>query len=240
MATTYTTVLRLVPWQLGATVKAYPRVSEQVLPDLPPTGVPVLASAVVAADQTLTFDLPEGDYWAVAPLTPGQRDYRYVGFRSQIPLEDFIAGPPGPMGPQGYPGPQGQTGTQGAQGIQGPQGPTGPFGAQGVRGPAGQTGAAGAPGDPGPMGEGITTGLRGEPPSCPPASNGDAWTTADTGHMWVWNSDGQLGRRRSDDRPARPDRRRRPAGTAGACAARRATPERPARPARTDRPARRV
>jgi hypothetical protein len=191
MATTYTTVLRLVPWQLAATVKAYPRVSEQVLPDLPPTGVPILASAVVAADQTLTFDLPEGDYWAVAPLTPGQRDYRYVGFRSQIPLEDFIAGPPGPMGPQGYPGPQGQTGTQGAQGIQGPQGPTGPFGAQGVRGPAGQTGAAGAPGDPGPMGEGISyRGFVASFANLPPgASNGDAWTTADTGHMWVWNSD---------------------------------------------------
>jgi hypothetical protein len=79
--TTYPITLTLVPWPIASTVNAYPRVSDQILPDLPPTGVPVVDSAVVAADHSLSFDLPPGVYWAVAPLTAGQRDYRYVGFR---------------------------------------------------------------------------------------------------------------------------------------------------------------
>jgi hypothetical protein len=114
--TTYPVDLTLVPWAPATSVAVYPRVSEQVLADMPPTGVPVVATNVVAPDRSLSFDLPEGDYYAVAPMTPGQRDYRYLAFRSEIPLEEFIPGPPGPLGPQGYPGPSGAQGAAGSAG----------------------------------------------------------------------------------------------------------------------------
>jgi len=162
--TTYPTTLTLVPWAPGTTVDAYPRVSDQILADMPPTGVPMVASEVVAADRSLLFDLPEGDYWAVAPMTPGQRDYRYVQFRSQIPLADFIPGPPGPMGPQGYPGPQGERGPAGPTGATGPQGPQGVIGPQGPGGTGsiGPAGPQGAQGDTGPVGPAGPQGIQGE------------------------------------------------------------------------------
>ena len=161
--TTYPVAMSLVPWDPGTTVDAYPRTSDQILADMPPTGVPKVASEVVAADRSLLFDLPEGDYWAVAPMTPGQRDYRYVQIRSQIPLEEFIPGPPGPMGPQGYPGPQGPQGVKGDTGIQGPMGPQGPIGpvGPGGTGSIGPVGPQGPQGDTGPVGPPGPTGLQG-------------------------------------------------------------------------------
>ena len=41
--------LRLVPWGTGTSVGAYPRVSEQMRPDGPPTMVPPSETEVVAA-----------------------------------------------------------------------------------------------------------------------------------------------------------------------------------------------
>jgi hypothetical protein len=75
-----TTRMELVPWPSGTTVGAYLRKSDLRLPDGPPPGVPVSGSAVVATDQSLTFTLPEGSYWAIAPLTAGLRDYLYLSF----------------------------------------------------------------------------------------------------------------------------------------------------------------
>jgi hypothetical protein len=73
--------LKQVPWDIGRSVDAYPRVSDQVNDDLPPTGVGVVQAAPVNADQTLTYTLEPGFYWAVAPITSGGRDYRYVADR---------------------------------------------------------------------------------------------------------------------------------------------------------------
>ena len=155
--------LTLVPWDADTTVPAYPRVSEQILPDLPPTGVAPVTESVVSAGRSLTYDLPFGDYWAAAPLTDGLRDYRYVGFSVTRPDDPMlIPGPPGPMGPMGYPGPQGSQGSEGPEGIQGsqgpqgiigPQGPVGPQGDPGIRGVDGQTGATGPKGDKGDQGD---------------------------------------------------------------------------------------
>jgi Collagen triple helix repeat (20 copies) len=127
-----TTTLTLVPWAPGQTVKAYPRKSELVLPEQPPPMVPSVQTVAVASDQSLTFgpDLNPGEYWAVAELHPGQRDYRYVGF-SMEPPNYYVPGPTGPQGPQGFAGPQGPVGAAGAQGIPGPQGVQGPTGPQG-------------------------------------------------------------------------------------------------------------
>jgi hypothetical protein len=119
--TTYPITLTLVPWPIASTVNAYPRVSDQILPDLPPTGVPVVDSAVVAADHSLSFDLPPGVYWAVAPLTAGQRDYRYVGFVIEEP-DHQIEGPQGETGPSGGSGPVGAARRPGPPGAIGPKG----------------------------------------------------------------------------------------------------------------------
>lgn len=127
-----TTTLTLVPWAPGQQVKAYPKRSELVLPDQPPPQVPSVQTVAVASDQSLTFgpDLDPGEYWAIAELTPGQRDYRYVGFKMEPP-NYYVPGPTGPQGPQGFAGPQGPVGAAGVQGIPGPQGPPGPTGPQG-------------------------------------------------------------------------------------------------------------
>src|SRR5215467_2494579 len=87
-----------------------------------------------------------------------------------------IPGPPGPAGPAG---------PQGPQGIQGPP--------SSVPGPPGSTGPQGPAGPAGPQGEGVA--LKGTVPtaaSLPASGNtsGDAWITADTQHMWVWDGAG--------------------------------------------------
>jgi hypothetical protein len=70
--------LTLVPWAPGTAVGAYPRRSEQMLPDQPPTGTVAQDTRVVAADASLTYpDLSFGDYWAAAPLGDA---WRYVAF----------------------------------------------------------------------------------------------------------------------------------------------------------------
>jgi hypothetical protein len=160
--TTYPTTLTLVPWAIDTEIDAYPRISDQILPDLPPTGVPVLQTQQVAADHSLTFDLQPGAYWAVAPLTPGQRDYRYIGFVVTEP-DQYIAGPPGQTGPSGGSGPPGVPGPQGPQGPTGAKGDVGPFGAQGPRGPAGGDGTSGPQGDTGPAGPVGPKGDTGDP-----------------------------------------------------------------------------
>jgi len=104
-------------------------------------------------------------------------------------------GPQGPAGPQGI---QGETGEQGEQGIQGPVGPIGPQGIQGVPGPVGPVGPQGIKGDTGaegpqgPQGAGID--IQGTvphaPDDLPPTGEpGDAWMSADDGHMWAWDDD---------------------------------------------------
>ena len=126
-------------------------------------------------------------------------------------------GPQGPVGPKGAKGdtgntgPQGPPGTTGPQGVPGPTGntgPIGPIGPQGVKGDKGDTGSQGVPGIqgiqgeqgiPGPIGPegpegqpGTGIAIQGSVPSSadlPLSGNteGDAWITADTGHLWVWD-----------------------------------------------------
>lgn len=195
MADTSDVTLTLVPWAPGATVGAYPRKSEQMRPEGPPTGVPVLQTAIVANDASLTFTaLPDGEYWAVAPINgnggmptsvdPGE--YQYIAFMAQKPKEQ-IPGPPGPQGPQGnqgVQGPQGVTGSQGSIGATGPQGPIGPQGPQGPKGDAGATGATGSTGATGPKGDPGPTGSQG------PA--GTAVVSADTGNVARIGSDARI------------------------------------------------
>jgi hypothetical protein len=174
--------LTLVPWEIGVAVDAYPRRSDQVLSDMPPTGVGVAGSSSVLSDRSLTYNLPDGEYWAVAPITPGQRDYRYLAFVVATP-DPSVPGPQGPQGPQGpsgpngnqgLPGPTGASGPTGPQGVVGPQGPKGAQGAQGVPGRDGDTGPQGLKGDTGPKGD---TGDPGGPvgpqgPAGPQGSQG--------------------------------------------------------------------
>jgi hypothetical protein len=62
-------VLTLVPWSPGTNVTAYPRKSEQIRPDGPPTGVKASETRPVADDATLRFiSLDDGEYWACAPI----------------------------------------------------------------------------------------------------------------------------------------------------------------------------
>lgn len=117
-------------------------------------------------------------------------------------------GPAGPTGPQGPVGPTGTTGSQGPAGppgTTGAQGPAGPVGAQGPAGSQGNPGAQGAPGPAGPVGPAGPqgqTGLQGpaglglnilgevaNQASLPvqPVPQNDAYTTADTGHLWTSN-----------------------------------------------------
>jgi hypothetical protein len=97
-----------VPWAAGQTVDVYPRRSELRLPDGPPPGVAKETSAIVSAARTLAVTVAAyGEYWACAPLTPGQRDYQYTSFNADVPAPTQIAGPPGPAGVAGPPGPPG-------------------------------------------------------------------------------------------------------------------------------------
>lgn len=98
-------------------------------------------------------------------------------------------GPQGPPGEQGPTGPSGPTGPPGpASTVPGPPGNTGPTG---PTGPAGATGPSGPQGPPGPPGQAIT--IKGSVPSAPTGlpptgnTNGDAYISTDTGHIWVWN-----------------------------------------------------
>jgi len=89
----------------------------------------------------------------------------------------------GPVGAPGPQGPEGQTGLQG-EGLEGPQGPPG------IQGSQGTTGAQGPRGECGPPGVGVC--LKGTVPTSadlPMGCNavGDAWITADTGDLWMWN-----------------------------------------------------
>jgi hypothetical protein len=115
--------LQNAPWPVGTTVIAYPRRSELKLSDGPPPGVAADATGNVAADKTLAFTVSAyGEYWACAPLTPGQRDYLYVAFNADAPAPTQIAGPQGAQGPAGQTGAQGPQGVAGAQGVAGPAG----------------------------------------------------------------------------------------------------------------------
>lgn len=78
-----TVVLTLVPWDAGRNVDAYPRRSELRLDDMAPPMIASAKLATVAPDRSLTFaGLAPGEYWAIAPITVGQRDYRYIAFNA--------------------------------------------------------------------------------------------------------------------------------------------------------------
>jgi hypothetical protein len=82
--------LTLVPWAPGTSVGAYPRRSEQMLPEQPPTGVPPVGTQTVAADATLTYaGLPLGDYWAAAPVN-GNGLWQYVSFTLAVDEDSEI------------------------------------------------------------------------------------------------------------------------------------------------------
>jgi hypothetical protein len=73
--------LHWVPWPTGTDVAVYPRRSELRLDDQPPPSVPLVATATVQPDATLTYlALPEDNYWATALLN-GR--YRYLSFMVQ-------------------------------------------------------------------------------------------------------------------------------------------------------------
>lgn len=87
-------------------------------------------------------------------------------------------------GPQGVQGPEGDEGPPGIQGITGSEGP------EGVRGPQGIPGIEGPIGPPGPAGtgvccKGVVATSADLPTSCLHCC--DAYITADTGDMWVWD-----------------------------------------------------
>ena len=97
--------LTLVPWGPGTPVGAYPRRSEQMLPEQPPTMIAAQETATVDDDASLTFTaLADGEYWAIA--TDGSPTLTYVSFNVETPVQP-IPGPPGPAGPAGPTGPQG-------------------------------------------------------------------------------------------------------------------------------------
>jgi hypothetical protein len=76
--------LTLVPWAPGTPVGAYPRRSEQMLPEQPPTGVDPRDTQLVSAQGSLTYTaLDPGEYWAAAPID-GTGVWQYVAFVSQI------------------------------------------------------------------------------------------------------------------------------------------------------------
>jgi hypothetical protein len=79
--------LTLVPWAPGTSVGAYPRRSEQLRPDGPPTGIPATDTQIVAADASLTYDLADGEYWAAAPVN-GSDHWQYVSFVAETPFDD--------------------------------------------------------------------------------------------------------------------------------------------------------
>jgi hypothetical protein len=200
MADTDTVTLTLVPWPIGATVPAYPRRNDQVLPDLPPSGVAAVTASAVGADHSLTYTLPEGDYWAAAEITPGARDYRYVAFRIE-PISHDIAGPAGAPGPQGPTGAPGPTGPSGPQGPLGPLGPTGPIGAQGPRGADGAPGPEGLAGPKGDIGATGPQGPQGDPggpvgpqgPAGPQGPQGVPGPTGQTGPRGLQGDPGPQG-----------------------------------------------
>jgi hypothetical protein len=105
----------------------------------------------------------------------------------------------GGIGPQGPAGPAGPAGATGATGPAGPTGATGPVGPTGTQGPIGVPGATGATGATGPMGPigpqgpaGAGIAIMGTVANSAalPATGapGQAWITADTGHLWVWST----------------------------------------------------
>jgi hypothetical protein len=81
--------LTLVPWAPGTPVGAYPRHSEQMLPNQPPTGIPVEDTQPVAGDASLTFpNLGGGEYWAAAAFNGG---WQYVAFTVDTEDVDAVA-----------------------------------------------------------------------------------------------------------------------------------------------------
>jgi hypothetical protein len=81
------TTLTLVPWAPGTPVSAYPRRSEQLRPDGPPTGVPPTDTQIVADDASLTYDVADGEYWAAAPIN-GSDHWQYVAFVAELPFSE--------------------------------------------------------------------------------------------------------------------------------------------------------
>jgi hypothetical protein len=79
--------LTLVPWAPGTSVGAYPRRSEQLRPDGPPTGITPTDTEVVADDASLSYNLADGEYWAAAPVN-GSDHWQYVSFVAETPFDD--------------------------------------------------------------------------------------------------------------------------------------------------------
>ena len=128
-----------------------------------------------------------------------------------------IVGPKGDKGETGDTGPQGEQGETGEKGNRGDAGPVGPQGSKGDKGDKGNTGAdsdvpgpIGPIGPTGPQGPIGPEGEKGSPgegfdylgnvatkedlpgwPNSYPGSDGDAYLTEDTGHMWAWGADDQ-------------------------------------------------
>src|SRR6187431_773104 len=74
-------------------------------------------------------------------------------------------------------------------GNYGPTGPQGPIGPTGPQGPQGDKGDQGIQGDPG-AGIDIQGTVPHAPDDLPPTGEpGDAWMSADDGHMWAWDDD---------------------------------------------------
>jgi hypothetical protein len=88
--------LTLVPWAPGTPVGAYPKRSELMLPEQPPTGVPPEHTEIVAADASLLYrGMIGGDYWAAAPLNGV---WKYIAFTIEVPDYEAVAAVQSPDG----------------------------------------------------------------------------------------------------------------------------------------------
>lgn len=149
---------------------------------------------------------PEGDQGIQGPIGPTgntgpQGSIGPIGPEGPAGIDGAV----GATGPQGIPGVKGDTGDTGATGSTGPQGiqgEVGPIGPSGIDGADGATGPQGIQGIPGPVGPegpigpegpaGTGIAIQGSVASegnLPSTGNteGDAWITEDTGHLWVWD-----------------------------------------------------
>ena len=175
------------------------------------TGVVTTVVKIPATDVSDLPPGPEGPQGEQGPVGP-QGVAGPQGVQGSVGLTGATGdvgatGPAGPQGPQGLVGPvgpqgpqglQGDTGSQGDQGVQGPVGATGVDGAAGPQGPEGLQGIQGVQGVPGPEGpvgpEGaagaglVIKGTVSTSADLPPTGvAGEAWLTADDGHLWMWD-----------------------------------------------------
>lgn len=175
-------------WNVAANYNAYDAVAYQgssfmATTSVPPGQAPPVAPWALIAAQGATGATgatgPQGATGATGP--------------------QGATGAQGPTGATGATGPIGPAGVTGAAGPQGIQGPAGPAGAQGTPGAVGPTGPAGPTGTQGPAGPvgpqgpaGLGLNIKGSVPTysqlpAQPQPPNDAWTAADTGHLWVSN-----------------------------------------------------